>query len=214
LLAAIFAKPLDMIDPTKLIQLTLALDSLVILSAAIAEPPLRGRGERTRMASRFGLPLPRLVGDSVVADGAADSGKVRSNGVVGSLSRSARLLVVETADVEATGVSEGRDDANASEPGDGRRMRSFSSSSSCVQNVVVVANEAVEVSALPFPPNISIVSIYVFELAKWKVSRLSFACGIGGAYLFVFANSPVGYGIMSGTVGKTLGQNGAVSMSE
>jgi hypothetical protein len=45
-------------------------------------------------------------------------------------------------------------------------MGSFSSLSSSMLNVMVVANEAVEVSALPFPPNASIVSIYVFELAK------------------------------------------------
>jgi hypothetical protein len=114
------------------------------------------------MFSTSGLPLPQPGGESVVADRAADSGKVGPNDVVGSSSRSARLFAVETVDKEAADTSEAHDDADASESSDYRRIRVCSSSSSGVPNVVVVANEAVEVAALPvlpFPPQVSIVSI-------------------------------------------------------
>jgi hypothetical protein len=213
LLAPILAEPLDWVDPTELIEPTLAPDSLVLLSAAIAEPALRGRGVRASISSTSGLPLPRRGGESEAADGTADSGKVGPNGVVGSSSASARLFVVETVDVEAADASEARDDADASESSEGRRMLSYSSSSSCVLIVVVVANDAVEVVDLLFPPNVSIVSMDVFEPVEPSVSRLSLACGFGTTCLFMFADAPAGYGTISGTAGNALGLNGIVSVA-
>jgi hypothetical protein len=127
-------------------------------------------------------------------------------------------LAVETVDEEAADTSEAHDDADASESSDYRRIRVYSSSSSGVPNVVVVANEAVEVAALPvlpFPPQVSIVSIVSidgFESAEPSVFRPSFACGFGAACHFMFADAPAGYGTISGTAGNTLGLNGAVSV--
>jgi hypothetical protein len=121
----------------------------------MAELALRGRDMHASMFSTSGLPLRRWGGESVAAEEAADFVKVSLKGVVGSWSRSERLLVVITVDVEAADASEARDDADASESSDGRRMRSFTSSSSCVLNVVVVVNEAVEVAALPQPSRIN-----------------------------------------------------------
>jgi hypothetical protein len=92
----------------------LAPDNLMLLSAAMVELSLRGRGVRASMSSTSELPLPRWGGESVAADGAAGSGKVDPNGVVGSLSRSARVVVVETTDVETINASEARDDADVS----------------------------------------------------------------------------------------------------
>jgi hypothetical protein len=129
------------------------------------------------MSSTSGLPLPRRGGESVAMDAAAASGNVGSNGVTGSSSMSARLLVVETVDVEASNTSEARDYAYASESNDGLRMLLYSSLSICVLIVVVVANKAVEAAPLPFPPKVSIVSMDVFEPIEPSVSRLSFACG-------------------------------------
>jgi hypothetical protein len=51
----------------------------------------------------------------VAADAAQDSGKIGLNGVFGSSSRSARLLVVETVNGEAADASETPDNADASE---------------------------------------------------------------------------------------------------
>jgi hypothetical protein len=128
------------------------------------------------MSSVSGLALPRRGGKSVAAEAAADSGKVALNDVIGSLSRSARLLTVEAVDVEAADVSEAGDDAEVSEASDGRRMRVYlSSSSGVLNNVAVVANEAVEVVALPFTSNVFIVSIDDFKPVESNVSRLSFA---------------------------------------
>jgi hypothetical protein len=90
--------------------------------------------------------------------------------------------VVETVDVDVADTSEARDDADASESSVGLRMRSYSSSFSCVLIVVVVANEGVDAPALPFPPNISIVHIEVFEPIEPSVSRISFASGFGATY--------------------------------
>jgi hypothetical protein len=72
----------------------------MLLSAVIAGPAIRGLGVRASMVSMSGLPLPRWGGDSVAMDSAADSGKVGPNGVVGSSSTSARLLVVKIIDVK------------------------------------------------------------------------------------------------------------------
>jgi hypothetical protein len=99
----------------------------------------------------------------VAADAAQDSGKIGLNGVFRSSSRSARLLVVETVNGKAADASETPDNADASESSDGLRMRSYSSSSSYVLSAIVVTNQAVEVAALPSPPNVFMVSIDVFE---------------------------------------------------
>jgi hypothetical protein len=47
-------------------------------------------------------------------------------------------------------------------------MRSYSPSSSYVLNVVAVGDEAVKVATLLFPPNVTIVSIDVFESVEGK----------------------------------------------
>jgi hypothetical protein len=75
----------------------------------------------------------------------------------------ARLLAVETVDVETVDASETRASEDANESSDDLRMRSHLFSSSCVPNVVMLSNEAINVAALPFPPNVSIVPIDVFK---------------------------------------------------
>jgi hypothetical protein len=75
----------------------------------------------------------------------------------------------------------------------------------------MVAYEAVEVAALPFPSNASIVFIDILEPFEPSISQLSFACEVGTNRFFMFASAPAECGTVSGTAGKTLGVNGAVS---
>jgi hypothetical protein len=137
LLAPIFAEPVDHIDPTELIEPTLAPDNLIALSSPTADPALQGRDVRTSMSSTSELPLPRRGGESVVANGAANSANVGPSGGIGS-SWDCETVV-------------------------GRNRRCGSCRSSCVPNVVMLSNEAIDVAALPFPPNVSIVPIDVFK---------------------------------------------------
>jgi hypothetical protein len=136
LLTPIFAEPVDHIEPTELIEPTLAPDSLIVLSASTADPALQGRDVRASMSSTSELLLPRRSGKSVAANGSSNSANVGPSDGVGS-SWSARLLMVETVHVEAADASEPRDNADANELREGRCMRSHSSSSSCNLNVVM-----------------------------------------------------------------------------
>jgi hypothetical protein len=63
--------------------------------------------------------------------------------------KNARLLIFDNGDVQAADASETRDNAGASESCDSRRLHSYSPSSSYVLNVVLVADEAIEVAAVP-----------------------------------------------------------------
>jgi hypothetical protein len=204
LFAPIFAQPLDLVDPNKLDQSTLAPDILVLLSDVIGEPTLRRRGVRASISSTSELPLPRQGGESIAA-GAIDPGNIGPNSEARSSSTSARLFVVATVDVEAADTSTARDEAGTSESSDGPRMRSYSPWSSYVLDLVGATKEAGEVASLPFPPNVFIVIIVIFEPIEPIVSRISFAWEFRATCLLIFADAPAGYSTMSGTIGKTLG---------
>jgi hypothetical protein len=85
-------------------------------------------------------------------------------------------------------------------------------SSPCVPNVVMLSNEAIDVAALPFPPNVLIVPIDVFKPVEVVVFQLSFAGGFGTTCPFMFADAPARYGTNSGTAGNTLGLNNGGSL--
>jgi hypothetical protein len=205
LFAPIFAQPLDLVDPNELNQSTLAPDILVLLSDVIGEPTLRRRGLRASISSTSELPLPQQGGESIAA-GATDPGNIGPNSETRSSSTSARLCVVATVDVEAADTSKARDDAGTSESSDGPRMRSYSPWFSYVLDLVGATKEAGVVASLPFPPNVFIVIIDIFEPIEPIVSsRISFAWEFRATSLLMFADAPAGYGTMSGTLGKTLG---------
>jgi hypothetical protein len=95
--ALIFPQPLNSADATELNQSTLAPDNLILLSSAITEPTLRGRGVRASMSSTSELPLPRRSGESVAAEEAADSGKVNPPCLVAQQMARAEWMMVMTA---------------------------------------------------------------------------------------------------------------------
>jgi hypothetical protein len=202
LFAPIFAQPFGLFDPKELNQSTLAPDFLILLSDVIGEPTLRRRGVRASISSTSELPLPRQGGESIAA---GDPGNIGPNSEAKSSSTSARLFVVVTVDVKAADTPKARDEAGMSESSDGPRMRSYSPWSSYVLNLVGATKEAGEVASLPFPPNVFIVFIDIFEPIEPIVSRISFAWEFRATSLLMFADAPAGYGTMSGTLGKTLG---------